>query len=80
MIRRARRPSRACPGWPAVTKTGEISNVTSGENCSATHSMYAVFTFSFAKAEAGAGYLAVQSSPDRVNGRTSPLSMLAAIR
>jgi hypothetical protein len=37
VIRRARRPSRACPGWPAVTKTGEISNVTNGENCSATH-------------------------------------------
>src|SRR6185437_13349290 len=28
---------RACPGRPAVTKTGEISNVTSGENGSATH-------------------------------------------
>ena len=37
MIWCACRPSRACPGWPAVTKTGEISNVTSGENCSATH-------------------------------------------
>ena len=37
MIRCGCRPSRACPGWPAVTKTGEISNVTSGENCSATH-------------------------------------------
>src|SRR6185312_900456 len=36
-IRRARRPSRACPGRPAVTRTGEISYVTSGENCSATH-------------------------------------------
>ena len=36
-IRRARRPSRACPGWPALTKTGEISNVTSGENAGATH-------------------------------------------
>ena len=33
----ARRPSRACPGWSAVTKTGEISNVTGEENCSATH-------------------------------------------
>ena len=37
MIRRTRRPSWACPGQPAVTKTGEFSNVTSGENCSATH-------------------------------------------
>jgi transposase InsO family protein len=36
-IRRARRPSRACPGASAVTKTGENSDVTSGENCSATH-------------------------------------------
>jgi ribonuclease D len=37
VIRRARPPSRACPGRPAVTKTGEFSNVTSAENCSATH-------------------------------------------
>ena len=36
-IRRARLPCPACPGRRAVTKTGEISNVTSGENCSATH-------------------------------------------
>ena len=38
-IRRVRRPSRACPGRSAVTKTGEISNATSGENCSATHNI-----------------------------------------
>ena len=36
-IRRTRPPFRACPEWRAVTKTGEISNVTSDENCSATH-------------------------------------------
>ena len=36
----ARPPTiRACPGWSAVTKTGEISNVTSEENCSAAHSL-----------------------------------------
>jgi hypothetical protein len=40
VIRCGRRPSRACPGRSAVTKTGEISNVTSGENCSATHNLW----------------------------------------
>ena len=28
MIRCGRGISRACPGWPSVTKTGDISNVT----------------------------------------------------
>jgi hypothetical protein len=35
--RRAVRPFRARLERPEVTKTGEFSNVISGENCSATH-------------------------------------------
>jgi putative transposase len=38
VIRCSRRSSRASPGRSAVTKTGEISNDTSGENTDATHS------------------------------------------
>jgi hypothetical protein len=37
--RRAVRPFRARLERPEVTKTGEFSNVISGENCSATHSL-----------------------------------------
>jgi hypothetical protein len=37
VIRCSRRSSRASPGRSAVTKTGEISNDTSGENTAATH-------------------------------------------
>src|SRR5580692_8182859 len=37
--RRAVRPFRARLERPEVTKTGEFSNVISGENCSATHSV-----------------------------------------
>ena len=37
MSRRAVRPFRARLERPEVTKTGEFSNVISGENCSATH-------------------------------------------
>src|SRR3984957_10178008 len=36
-IRCSRRSSRASPGRSAVTKTGEISDDTSGENTRATH-------------------------------------------
>ena len=39
MSRRAVRPFRARLERPEVTKTGEFSNVISGENCSATHSV-----------------------------------------
>src|ERR1700727_256672 len=37
VIRCSRRSSRASPGRSAVTKTGEISDDTSGENTGATH-------------------------------------------
>ena len=37
---RAVRPFRARLERPEVTKTGEFSNVISGENCSATHSRF----------------------------------------